>query len=637
MKYRAEIDGLRALAVLPVIFFHAGFEPFNGGFVGVDVFFVISGYLITSLILEELKTNRFSLASFYDRRARRILPALIFVVICSIPVAWFILLPENLNEFFYSVTAVGAFSSNILFWFQSGYFDTMAELKPLLHTWSLAVEEQFYIIFPLLLMGLYRFGYRILIWVLTILFGVSLCIAHWGAYAYPSATFFLLHTRGWELLIGAFSAFYLQSMQKTVPTYYSGVLSAIGLLAIFASVIFFSERTPFPSLYALMPTLGAALVILFAVPGTFVHWILGLKVCVGIGLISYSMYLWHQPLFVFSRYLFGLQQGSYLFLGLTLVTMTLAWFSWRFVERPFREKRFRVRYVLFAAATASLAIMSLGNSLPKFKNQIFDELDLQTQWQGWTACHPFGGWEQAGGRCSILLEDTPPTLAIIGDSHAQHLVFGVRKALAETSENPIAFVSGGCYPVITQGREFENFMQCNQDFIDRSFAYTLENEKITKVILSGYGVWELLRKRAHDRAYLKPAEIELRQALMLEGMRKTVEMLLAGGKKVMLITDSPEMIANPAHCSTKTAGWFGQCPYRISRSDVDASMKEMDQIIRELQNDHPALVVFDPRSVLCDENYCYSGRPHENWYRDHDHFTPAGSEIVINSALPHFH
>ncbi|MGL4603794.1 MAG: acyltransferase family protein [Iodobacter sp.] len=209
MKYRREIDGLRALAVLPVILFHAGFETFSGGFVGVDIFFVISGYLITTIILSELEQDKFSIVNFYERRARRILPVLFLVMLVCIPFAWLYLLPGDMKDFSQSLVAVSVSASNILFWRESGYFDTAAELKPLLHTWSLAVEEQYYFLFPLFLMLFWKLGKRWIVVTLGLLFVISLTVAQWAAYAKPTAAFFLLPTRGWELLIGAFAAFYL--------------------------------------------------------------------------------------------------------------------------------------------------------------------------------------------------------------------------------------------------------------------------------------------------------------------------------------------------------------------------------------------------------------------------------------------
>ena len=240
MKYRAEIDGLRALAVLPVIFFHAGFSLFEGGFVGVDIFFVISGYLITSIIISEIVEERFTILNFYERRARRILPALFFVMAVCVPFAWFWLAPNDLKSFGGSLIATSTFSSNIFFWLDSNYFGLAAELKPLLHTWSLAVEEQFYILFPLFLLMTWKLGRKILIALLFLLFVLSLFLADWASIHQPAFNFFLLPTRGWELLIGAFIAFYL-SYFKTLNFSNSAneALCFLGLFLVIYSIIYF--------------------------------------------------------------------------------------------------------------------------------------------------------------------------------------------------------------------------------------------------------------------------------------------------------------------------------------------------------------------------------------------------------------
>ena len=199
MKYRAEIDGLRALAVVPVILFHAGFELFSGGFVGVDVFFVISGYLITTILIEDIDNNRFSIVNFYDRRARRILPALFFVMLVCIPFAWMWMLPNQMNDFAKSLVAVTLFASNILFWRESGYFDAAAEEKPLLHTWSLAVEEQYYLLFPIFLILAWRFGKNRVFWMIVLMAAISLLLSEWGWRNQTTANFYLAPTRAWEL------------------------------------------------------------------------------------------------------------------------------------------------------------------------------------------------------------------------------------------------------------------------------------------------------------------------------------------------------------------------------------------------------------------------------------------------------
>lgn len=357
MNYRAEIDGLRAVAVFPVILFHAGLSLFSGGFVGVDIFFVISGYLITTIIINNIDAGRFSLAYFYERRARRILPALYIVMVASIPFAWAWLKPSDMKDFAESLLAVSTFWSNILFLNESGYFDTAAELKPLLHTWSLAVEEQYYIIFPLLLMGFWKLGKRRLLYILSAVFLVSLASAHWYAYRKPSEAFYLLPMRGWELLIGAMVAFYLQRRPHPFSPFWKNILSLLGLMLILFSIFFYDDSTPFPSLYALVPTLGTALIILCADAGTLVKRLLSMRLLVGIGLVSYSAYLWHQPMMAYARHLEILESNTLVIAVIIVTTFLLAYVTWRFVEKPFRQPHRISRSALVKTSLAAFAAL----------------------------------------------------------------------------------------------------------------------------------------------------------------------------------------------------------------------------------------------------------------------------------------
>ena len=366
MKYRREIDGLRTVAVLPVILFHAGFEAFQGGFVGVDVFFVISGYLITTIILCDINKKKFSIVTFYERRARRILPALFFVMLCCLPFAWLFLLPSHLKDFSQSLIAVSVFLSNILFWRESGYFGAASELKPLLHTWSLAVEEQYYVLFPLFLMALWKLGKRWIFGALMAVSALSLAAAQWGAYHKPFAAFFLLPTRVWELGIGALIAFYFFYKSEhanfiKLRKNTSEILGAVGLFLICYAIFSFDKNTPFPSFYALIPTVGAGLIIIFSTPDTVVGRFLGIKPIVGIGLLSYSAYLWHQPLFVFVRHVSLTEPNTVLLLVLSVTSILLAYPTWRFVENPFRNKTvIRRRSLFFFAVLGSVAFAVIG-------------------------------------------------------------------------------------------------------------------------------------------------------------------------------------------------------------------------------------------------------------------------------------
>jgi peptidoglycan/LPS O-acetylase OafA/YrhL len=362
MKYRREIDGLRAVAVLPVLFFHSGSEWFKGGFVGVDIFFVISGYLITSIILAEKEAGKFTLLTFYERRARRILPALFFVMLICLPFAWYWMLPYQLIDFGQSLIGVPVFSSNVVFWLQSGYFEAAAEKKPLLHTWTLAVEEQFYIIFPLLIIIFWRRGKN---W-LAVLFAVaavaSIGLAEWGWWNHPVPNFFLAPTRAWELLIGSLLAVYYPMLHRRryLPPV-SQLVSFAGFVLITYAIFNFDKDTPYPSTYTLIPTLGTALIILFSNPDTIVGRVLAHRWLVGIGLISYSIYLWHQPLFAFARIRNFDVPNSWLPSLLCVSSVVLAYLTWQYVERPFRDKQIVNRKVLFFSALSMSALMiSIG-------------------------------------------------------------------------------------------------------------------------------------------------------------------------------------------------------------------------------------------------------------------------------------
>ncbi|SFO10830.1 acyltransferase family protein [Sphingomonas sp. OK281] len=351
MKYRSEIDGLRAIAVIPVILFHSGSNLFKGGFVGVDIFFVISGYLITSIMAYDLDNNRFSIIRFYERRARRILPALFVVILVCIPFAWLLLMPGDLKDFAKSIIAVCLFASNIFFWRSSGYFDAETAGKPLLHTWSLAVEEQYYVLFPIALLVLWRFGRRPTFYLIFFVAALSLLLSEWGWRHQPSANFYLAPTRAWELLVGSMSA--LWHFNK--PQRSNGPLAALGLAMIAFAIFAYDETTPFPSVYALVPVIGTGLILLFAGADTLTGRLLSLRPFVWIGLISYSAYLWHQPIFAFARHYRMGPLPTPVGLALSALAIGLAYLSYRFVETPFRQSKTFGRKQIFAFSAVGLA------------------------------------------------------------------------------------------------------------------------------------------------------------------------------------------------------------------------------------------------------------------------------------------
>lgn len=375
MQYRSQIDGLRAVAVLPVLLFHAGIDLFSGGYVGVDIFFVISGYLITTIIINDLEKKNFNLVHFYEKRARRILPALYLVMLVSLPFAWQWLLPNDMKNFSQSLVAASVFASNILFFIESGYFESGTELKPLLHTWSLAVEEQYYVLFPIMLLFTWRLGKQFIIILLTVIFSISIIEAHNKFFFNSVGAFYLLPTRIWEILLGSFVAFYLSKKNKIkINNYVMEIFSILGMLLILYSIFVFDKKINFPSFYTLIPTLGTALIIIFTSKETFLGKLLSKKFFVGVGLISYSTYLWHQPILAFVEHRSIEEPSKLLLLYLIALSMGLAFLTWKFVEIPFKNSNFISRKAFFLTAILGtfffISIGLMGQFSNGFQNRL---------------------------------------------------------------------------------------------------------------------------------------------------------------------------------------------------------------------------------------------------------------------------
>lgn len=363
MKYRTEIDGLRAVAIIPVILFHAGFGIFGGGYTGVDIFFVISGFLITSIIYSDLEQNKFSLLNFYERRLRRILPLLFFVLLVTLPLAWVSLFQVDMIDYFESLISTSLFCSNFLFAFEANYFDASVDLKPLLHTWSLAIEEQYYLLFPLFMLLLWKYNLRYMVLLILCILGViSLGFMEWALYKNPQYNFYLLPSRGWELAIGSIVAISNKKslLVKIQSNIIGNILSAIGISIIFVGFFIIKADTEFPSFYTIIPTLGAALVLCFA-ENSFVGKILSMSIIRFIGLISYSAYMWHHPIFAFSKHLSLNEEDILMRMLLTLSIIPISYLSWKYIENPFRNKDlFSSKFVFVFSILGSLLFISIG-------------------------------------------------------------------------------------------------------------------------------------------------------------------------------------------------------------------------------------------------------------------------------------
>jgi peptidoglycan/LPS O-acetylase OafA/YrhL len=620
MKYRAEIDGLRALAVLPVILFHAGFELFSGGFVGVDVFFVISGYLITTIIISELAEGKFSIVNFYERRARRILPALFFVMAACLPFAWLWLTPGDLIDFGQSFIAVSTFSSNVLFWIESGYFDTAAELKPLLHTWSLAVEEQFYILFPIFLILTWRLGVKWILIVLAIVFFISLNLAVWGTQfaAHPkiiSGTFFLLPTRGWELLVGVFTAFYLKYNTHLKSHTVNQILSLLGFGMIAYSIMAFDKTTPFPSLYALIPTIGTGLVILCAVPKTIIYKLLSLRLIVGIGLISYSAYLWHQPLLAFARHKVLGDVAQLHLITLCITSLIMAWFSWRFVEQPFRSRTDFSRNFVFRFSIVGMIIFLLIGINTHFSNGFINRLSDEGQKIVSFETYSMKTYAREG-ECFLEPNQSADYFReeclsgenlIWGDSHAAALSFGLR-FIDDFSQ----LTASACPPLI--GEEFNT----------RPYCLEINNRVLTKI-----------EKRLFKKIYLHSNWINYRD---LNGLLTTVEKILSIDPtiEIKIIGGVPQWYPSaPKLLLRQRVTSLNNLSGYMMRNDDFVKVKDRDNEIINLLRTYKNRDNIDFISLL--DELCEGGKCiavvadcdiHEPISFDYGHLTAAGSKFV---------
>lgn len=428
--------------MLPVILFHAGFGLFAGGFVGVDVFFVISGYLITGILAQELEQGRYSIISFYERRVRRILPALFTVMLASVALALCLLTPRDIDYFAKSMVATGLFSSNVLFFSESGYFDTTAELKPLLHTWSLAVEEQYYILFPLLLALVWRKGRRFTVGVLAVLLLVSLALSVLTTGTHPTAAFYLLHTRAWELLAGALTVLLVTpTVISRLSLTWRNVLSVAGMTLVALSVFSFDRHTPMPGIHAMVPTLGAVLILAFGTAGTWMARVLSLRPFVWCGLLSYSLYLWHQPLLVAAKYPF-LREPPLWAIWLAIgASLPLAYLSWRFVEKPLRGKQWFKGRAVVAYTACFATVIPLGIGLVAW-NRHNDSPVINAERAGYQR------FMYARKYCPTPLESAqcpkhPGKVLVVGDSmwlDAVNTLWTVYPMAYDTSE------LGGCPP-----------------------------------------------------------------------------------------------------------------------------------------------------------------------------------------------
>jgi peptidoglycan/LPS O-acetylase OafA/YrhL len=520
VTYRTDIDGLRALAVVPVVLYHVGVHVVRGGFIGVDVFFVISGFLITQLLYRDIRGGKFSIIRFYERRIRRIFPALVAVLLAVFVLGNLYCLPAELVDLSKSLTAAVLSVSNFYFWMTSGYFDGQSGSKPLLHTWSLAVEEQFYVFWPLLLFALHTFVKRRMMAMTVGLVLVSFLISLAGMWFFPSGNFYLPFSRAWELGIGALLA--LDAVPAALGPAARNLMAGLGFALIAASVFLITGSMPFPGLLALPPCLGAGLIILAGRDGSsLVGRLLSLRPVVFVGLVSYSLYLWHWPIFVFQKnygmLFYGLSEST---TKIVLVTEALlvASLSWKLIEQPFRTGALRPsdRRLLQLAAVAATVCLALGLaawSVGGFPGR-YSPRELQVaSYLQYNDSHDFGRI----GRCFLIRapgersDFAPECLALskdrknyllLGDSHAAELWSGFSAAFPDI--NFLETAASDCFPTVVHA--LSEATGCDR-LVDGVFKDFLTHAHVDQVLLAARWKPDLLDNLAATVAWLKERKI----------------------------------------------------------------------------------------------------------------------------------
>ena len=636
MVYRREIDGLRAAAVMPVILFHAGFSLFAGGFIGVDVFFVISGFLITSIILEEICDGTFSLAAFYERRARRILPALFLVILCCLPFAWLWIMPQEFRAFSDSLIATSLSGANFLFWFNSGYFAPEAGEVPLLHIWSLAVEEQYYMFFPLLVIFMWKRKRSWLFAVLVAIAFASLAYSEWASRVFPSANFYFLPSRAWEFLAGSICSFIqLKGQQRG-----SDPLSLLGFSMIAFSVFYFDETSSIPSTLALVPVVGTMLVLLFAQQGTMVAALLSTRAFIMIGKISYSAYLWHQPLFAFAR-IRSIDPPPITEMGvLACFSLVLGYLSWRFVEQPFRRVRHRLlpsrRGLVLSASVILAALCAFGfyghdtRGIPWRLPEPIKDFIADSEWSKTCLIESGSGWNAMPIKNCIFNSSHAQTYAILGDSLASALTPALARRLDGMDVGLEQITHSFCAPVADvsmvplQARECGAFNAAAIDYLVKS--------KVKTVFLAAS--WQVFF--GQSRYVFKDEEVatsDVRQRLR-DAFDKTVSDLTSVGIRVVIVYPHPRGDTEIAAKVAKLMHKGMPAPTITIAQDEFLQQSSSSYAYLDEPKDRHVLRV-DPAKIFCgiEMGRCDLAREGKAFIFDKVHFTPAGAEAVADEIL----
>ncbi len=609
--YRPDIDGLRAVAVLAVMLYHSGNTPFTGGYIGVDVFFVISGFLISGLIVNDIQSNKFSLLTFYERRIRRIFPAYFTVAIAVGLAGSWLYDAKTFTELWYSIAAATVSMANILFYSQAGYFDGPSLLKPMLHTWSLSVEEQFYLFLPLIFFLIFKYSRR---WLIPILIFLLLGSLGWSIYTVETsrdAAFYMAYLRAWELLVGGL----IVLRPVRLKPWIQNLLAGIGLLVLGVCMLVYSDATLFPGLTAVAPVLGTALIINSGIhENTLVGKFLSLPPMVFIGKISYSLYLWHWPVLIMIRYYLISDMTRKYYLAWWVLTFVLSALSWKFIETPFRDKNFLPRPRIFNIS-AAIAVLILVSAFVIVQSEGLPiRIDLKTslppdvwnsQFMQWQECQNSNNVSDED--CRIGIKAEKQTFLVWGNSHAHAFAPGFNQAAINTKKSGIILWKGGCPPLLGLGEKVDT--GCNE-FNNDVMAIIKDNPDIQTVILA---------------ASWSPG------VLSEANMKQTIEELRSSGKKIFIVLPFPDVNFNVSAAyfiASRTGRDANAIIAPTLKEFMNPKNKKIFELLRAGAANYEDVYVIDITDVFCDNERCKVIENNKPLYVDKGHLSSTGALLL---------
>lgn len=618
LSYRADIDGLRAFAVLSVVIFHAFPSFLQGGFIGVDVFFVISGFLISSLMIKDLEDGKFSFLDFYARRVKRIFPALVVVLSACFTFAWFVLFDDELKQLGNHLLRAAVFLSNFILWHEAGYFDNVAETKPLLHLWSLGIEEQFYIVWPLVMWALWRFRQKRALLVFSML-SLSFCWNIWQSQRDLTHDFYSPLTRFWELMGGAWLAVCLPHLSVGANWQrYSNHRSWAGIFLLFMSVLLIDKTKAFPGAWAFLPVAGAMLVISGGGSSWVNQRLFSNSALVWFGLISYPLYLWHWPIFSFARIIESGAPSASVRMLLVFFSVVMAWLTYKLIEKPIRWHWQSTR------KTPILVVCMVGLGVLGFvtnKNKGFPDREAVVSQHikhegdiGHEAFHAYfrgnffpcaeesiqntaGNW-LGMVRCFQSKPLKRVDLVLLGDSHAEHLFIGVAEALPHLN---VAYYAKGALPLLQQP-EF-----------DAIFKHLLSEKNVKAVVITAMWADRLSEVSSAD--------------VLASDLSNTIRALQQSGKAILLTNDIPKFDFDPQRCKfQRPLSQSTSCQMPIS--DFEDKRSKYMLILQKVVNENPSVNFLSLSEQLCGSEFCSMAHEGKIYYRDSNHLNIVGSKDI---------